>query len=77
MSDSIRTEADLAREADFISSIIEDEIKLRDQFAIAALPTTFERINAGRMTLRQAAVEAYNIADMMMEIRSYTTFDPS
>ena len=76
MSDSIRTEADLAREADFISSIIEDEIKLRDQFAIAALPTTFERINAGRMTLRQAAVEAYNIADMMMEIRSYSTFDP-
>jgi hypothetical protein len=77
MSDSIRTEADLAREADFIHNIIEEEIKLRDLFAIAALTTTFERMNAGRMTLRQAAVEAYNIADMMMEIRSYTTFDPS
>lgn len=76
MSNSIQTEADLAREADFINNIIEDEIKLRDQFAIAALPTTFERLNAGRMTLRQAAVEAYNIADMMMEIRSYSTFDP-
>jgi hypothetical protein len=69
MSDSIRTEADLAREADFIHNIIEEEIKLRDQFAMAALASTFAFVNDGRMTQRDAAVEAYRMADMMMEVR--------
>ena len=69
MSDSIRTEADLAREAEFIHNVIEEEIKLRDKFAMAALPSTFLFVHDGRMTHRDAAVESYRMADMMMEVR--------
>ena len=69
MTNTIEPEDNLVNEDAFIHAMIEQELKLRDQFAMAALPSTFPYVNDGRMTHRDAATEAYRMADAMMEVR--------
>lgn len=69
MTSYIDAVLDGEKQAEEIRKTVRAEIKLRDQFAMAALPSTFEFLNGGSMTIRDAAVEAYRIADMMMEVR--------
>lgn len=69
MSKTIEPENNLVDDGSFMHAIIEREMRLRDEFAAAALPSTFPYVNDGRMTYRDAATEAYRMADAMMEVR--------